>query len=248
MSFTRTVGLAAIALITTLTAAADAGYRSTPDFVSPTGWTASDPLATYYEWDALTTTTAAAPDVGQAGGLSGAGASAALPAFSSTSNNFYAFSGNYSVSVDAPNHGGPTGNLAGGTHVIVQLANALSGGTSVLPGTLQIVDPGGTTLAGGAPGAAIAEATLFSGSVPVPPEAGGGTTDYAEQAWEFFLPDWTGNFQVRFDNVIHSSVDRIRIDSVVVPGNEPMTATLPEPTSLALFGLGGLALLRRRRG
>jgi len=234
----------AVGLVALTASTASAGFRATTDFFEPAAWSVDDATATYQEWDDLTATAGSVPDVGQTGGLFDATLSAPGPVIVTSTDNFYSFSSDYDVLAEIPNHGGADGSLPGGTQVIVQVGTTLSDGPSgVRPESLIITGPGGEPLLGGGSDDPLAEATLFSGTT----SSFIGDVDYAERAWEFFLPEWTGDFEVHFTMAQHSSTDRIRIDSRVVTSGEPLVTTVPEPTSVALIGLGGLGLLRRRR-
>ena len=59
------------------------------------------------------------------------------------------------------------------------------------------------------------------------PESSTGTL----RVFAFRLDDFEGNDSVRFDNVLITGT----------------AIAIPEPSSLALFGLAGLAIVRRRR-
>jgi hypothetical protein len=167
--------------------------------------------------------------------------SVSSPGFRVSSGNFYSFSGNYPVSANIYNHG-----AGAGTHVIVQTAATLGGtGQTVLPGTLQIVDLGGSPLTGGANSAAVVNGDeIFNGSV----SSSMGEVTLAVQIWEFFLPGFAGDFRVQFTEEIHSSFDQLRVDSMI-SSTAFAPSFVPEPTSLALAGLCafGLALSRKRR-
>ena len=59
-------------------------------------------------------------------------------------------------------------------------------------------------------------------------------------------PNYVGDFQVLADVKVHSSFQRMRVDSAIASQAYATTA-VPEPGSLALLGMGVLATLRRRR-
>ena len=83
-----------------------------------------------------------------------------------------------------------------------------------------------------------------------------GEVDYQELIVEFWLPEYTGDFRVAFDQKVHTSLDSLRVDSMIVAaaqgGGSPFANTaVPEPSSLVLASLAGLGLVgfgwRRRR-
>lgn len=236
----------ALLVALSLSSAALAGYTATGAlFIEPAGWNVGDAGSTSQTWDTLSASTNNAPD---AGFYSTNPAIATLPllsvsspGFHVSSGNFYSFSGNYPVSANIYNHGS-----GAGTHVIVQTAATLgSTGQTVLPGTLQIVDLGGSPITGGVNSAALVNGDeMFNGTV----SSSMGEVTLAVQIWEFFLPGYTGDFRVQFTEEIHSSFDQLRVDSMIT-GTAFAPSFVPEPTSLALAGLCafGLALSRKRR-
>lgn len=219
-------------------------------FVEPGHWTVGDVNTTYQEWDTFGSTTDNVPDVGSVANPSitaDATVDALPPGFVAGSGNFYSFSADYSFTSDIYNHGGSAGvgSLATGlgTHVIVQTSASLNETLGVLDGTLELVDLAGGALAGGDHASALRHDVIFDGMVSGPL----GPTTQREEVWEFYLPNYVGDFQVRADLSIHSNFDQVRVDTAIAPSAFATTA-IPEPTSLALLAVtGGLAMVRRRR-
>ncbi len=190
-------------------------------FVDPNSWDIGDPGSTYQEWDVLVGMMDNKPDLGQVSNP----ASLPLPSlrvyppgFVSSTANFYSFSGNYGVSVDIYNHGGSSGAGAPagyGTHVIVQTAATVNrdpndgGPASVLIDSVQITDFNDAPIVGGGSAEALRVNEIWRGLVP----SSRGNVSQQELIWEFFLPDYTGDFRVRMDNIVHSMFKQIRIDS-----------------------------------
>lgn len=217
-------------------------------FQEPGGWSVGDANSTHQAWDSFSGTAGAAPDLSYEvfpTGLTMPTAGVLSPGFRTGSQNYYSFSGNYGVELDIFNHGGATGTsggLGGGTYVTVQAASTIGAGAGTIIDSLELVKQDGTSLLGGSNGEALAEAELFRGIVPTIM----GDQDYQQYAWRFFLPDWTGDFRVQWDQTIHSSLDAVRVDSFVT--DQPFSV-VPEPASAALMGvvMVGLAMRRQRR-
>lgn len=218
-------------------------------FVDPIGWDIGDPNSTYQEWNAKTVDLLPMgqednpPDVGYntAGAtLSTPQHRAVFPGFGPTgTSNFYAFSGNFGAEADIYNHGG----VGGGTHVIVQIGTTTNSaidpntgefydyvedhtelvpghGFGVFWGTLQIVDPNDAPITGGANGQSlqIAEVSYAEGfSSPF------GPVNYQELIYEFWLPGYTGDFLIEWEEIVHTTIDTLRVDTMIASDAFPLT-------------------------
>ncbi|HEY4760046.1 MAG TPA: PEP-CTERM sorting domain-containing protein [Thermoguttaceae bacterium] len=222
-------------------------------FVNPSGWTTSSPGSTYQEWDVFASATGNVPDFGHvttSAGLDSPLASVASPGFVTGSNNFYSFSTDYGISANLFNHGGSSG--AGGypagygTHVIIQTASTLGDPLGVLLGSMEIVGFGGDPIPGGDNASALQSAMLWTGEVM----SSFGIVTQEERLWEFFLPGYTDDFQVRWQNQVHSQFKQLRVDTMIAQTAFPLIS-VPEPNMFCLLAMGAVSLgifrLSRRR-
>ncbi|MCG8508393.1 MAG: dockerin type I repeat-containing protein [Rhodospirillales bacterium] len=129
------------------------------------------------------------------------------PAIVSGVANFYAFSGDHGFVADVSNHESTVQGM--GTHVIVQATATLNESTGVFPETVTITDLDDNPIGGG--GSPVRHDVLFEGVV----ESSIGDVLLREEIWEFYLPEHTGDFRVSGDVIVHSSFDRLRIDSAL---------------------------------
>lgn len=252
---------------------ASAGYVTTlgveNQFLNPAGWNGGDPNSTYQEWDYLATASGNSPDHGYVTnptGLDTPTFSVKSPGFVSGSHNFYSFSADYGATADIYNHGGSSGTGSfgseSGTHVIVQVGTSVNSdeesfpghGTGVYLDSLKLVNLLGGAITGGDNGSALQIAEV-SYQLDVP--ASFGAVDYQELIYEFWLPGYTGDFRVDWDQKVHAMIDTLRVDSMIaaaaVGGGSPFSLTIvPEPGTVGLLVTGamsavGAVLLRRRR-
>jgi hypothetical protein len=218
-------------------------------FVDPDGWNVGDAGSTFQAWDNVATLTNNTPDAGYAANPTIASSptlSGSPPAFRTGSGNFYSFMGPYNALANIYNH-----NSGGtdGTHVIVQTA-ATANGTSVLPNTLEIVDLAGGAIAGGSNASALVNGDALAAGIV---GSSMGDVDYEVLIWEFFLPNYTGDFRVRWTEMVDSSFDQLRVDSFITANALAPTAytfqQIPEPSSMviSLLGLAGVLVGRRSR-
>jgi hypothetical protein len=62
--------------------------------------------------------------------------------------------------------------------------------------------------------------------------------------WEFFLPNYTGDFRVQWDQLAHSSFDQLRVDSMIAESAFEITP-IPEPATALLLPFAMFAVRRR---
>jgi len=244
------IGTTIAVMILVAAGAADHASADATRFVQPGYWNVGDLNTTYQDWGTFNSVTAATPNLGyHANPAIGAGPTTAAdsPAAIAGSGNYYSFNGDYGFSADIYNHGGSFGAVVlpagSGTHVIVQISSTLNGDDGVYSDTVEIVDLAGDPLTGGANGSALRHEVMFEGLVLT----SFGEVIQREEIWEFFLPDYVGDFRVQGDVIVHSSFDQIRVDSAISSVAFAPT-NVPEPATMALIGLGStLAFVRRRR-
>lgn len=281
----RTMGRVATALTFAafMTSIASAGYTTTlgleNTFYEPAGWTVGDLNSTYQQWNDKDATTGNLPDQGYTtipGSLTDPTHSAKSPGFLTGTSNFYSFSTHYGATADIYNHGGSSGpggySSTSGTHVIVQIGTSQNAdplawatygdgthgelvaghGVGVFWDSLQLLDLTDSPITGGANNEAL---IITEVSYRENVTSTFGPVDYQELIYEFWLPGYTGDFRVDWDQVVHGTIDTLRVDSMIAeagPGNlTPFVATVPEPSSavlmLGMTVLGGLGYVARRR-
>jgi hypothetical protein len=160
--------------------------------------------------------------------------------FLSGSENFYSFMGHFGASTDVYNHGG-----IGGTHVIIQIGATVNHdssawssygdgghdelveghGIGVFWDSLKIVDLNGNPINGGnnADALRISEVSYRSGV-----NTSYGPVDYQELIFEFILQAYTNDFRVDWDECIHSTIDTVRVDTMII--NNPSLPTITGPS------------------
>lgn len=225
-SVSQKVWIVALAVLCAAVSSRSAVAEDATSFVEPTGWSVGDANSTYQEWDVFSGRSGNVPDIGHYPASFATTLSAASPAIKTGTGNLYSFSGNYNWWAGIENYGGN----GTGTKVLVQVAASLHEDVGVLPTSLAIVQPDGSSLLGGDNASVLNTVTLFEGLVYSPATDSYATTQ--EQLWEFFLPDYTDDFRVVGTNSVHSSLMQVRVDSMIVP----------EPAAIVLVGMGLIAL------
>ncbi len=204
------------------------------NFSEPAAWNVGDVGSTYQLWlangsaDPITTNLDHTANPG-----TGTPTLAPTGAFVASSGGFYAFSANYSVTATIPS-AGPAGP---GTHIIVQTGATLNPdydpenngtGGSVLRDTIKILDAGNNVLA-----TSLASDVTRTHYDPAMMSSFG-EVQYEELVWEIYLPGFTGDFKVAFSEMVHSSLQVLRVDSSVA---------VPEPGTVAMLGMGLVGLV-----
>jgi len=247
-------------------------------FVNPAGWAVGSAESTYQEWNVRVPPGSAgglpidAPPDDPAGlgtVTSGSPTHSAKPpyfgpstgftggALLTSTGNYYAFSppatdptavfGATADIFNAPGSFGPTF----GTHVIIQTGSSLNDGVGNFTETMKIVDLADAPIAGGdnAEALQISQGTKYT-DVP----SAFGEVDYAEYIYEVFLPGYTGDFRVDWDQAYNASIDTLRVDSKIAEAPFALTevtqttiAFVPEPSTTSLAVLGSLLAVRVRR-
>ena len=246
----KALSLFAFAVALSISGAASASpyIGTTQYFVEPGGWTVGDVNSTYQVWDDLVAATGNTPDAGYSSNpaISSLPTLGATPGYVTGSGNFYRWDTDYTIDADIFNHN--TGGTDG-THVIVQTTATTNESVSVLGGTMEIVELGGSPITGGANGDAFVDAgVVAAGTVNTTM----GPQNVEVLIWEFFLPGYTGDFQVQWLESIHTSFDQLRIDSMITPAGFAPTqfafTQIPEPGAVALVLLGLVGVASHRRG
>jgi hypothetical protein len=211
-------------------------------FVEPSGWTVNDPGSTYQEWDVKSASAGNLPDHGYVvnpTGLTDPTHSVKTPGFKTGTNNFYTFSSHFGGIANISNHGG-----TGGTHVFVQIGTSVNGnkstyesygdgshgplveghGVGVFWDTLKIIDSNGTLIPGGNHLSALQIAEIYYDNET---NSSWSTVAYQELIFEFWLPNYTGDFQVNWDQCVHASIDTLRVDTMISDQAYPITQISP---------------------
>ncbi|QQE10279.1 hypothetical protein JD969_12285 [Planctomycetota bacterium] len=209
------------------------------NFVNPDGWSVGDIGSTYQAWDVFTSTLGNVPDVGYDNGgssvvPSGVGVSGPYVA---SSGNFYGLFGDFGVTADVVN---ATDSSGSGTHIVVQLASTMTADD------VQVLDDQGGVIAGVSELRADSLGQVFLYNMTPP----GSTTPVPiysyEEIYEFYVPNYTGDFQIVASYGAHSSFDGLRIDSYLSDSAMAVTA-IPEPAAFSLILLGSMMLLKRKK-
>jgi hypothetical protein len=230
-------------------------------FVDPDGWNVGDTGSTFQAWDTFApkfgapsaTLPARSPDAGLTTNpvlgtgptVTGSGSPGTF-IFVTGTNNIYSPIGNYTLNANIPNHNSGGGN---GTHVIVQATASVGDPpVGVVPNTLNIVDLSNNPITGGANSSALVNGGLIAAGIV---DSTMGPVQLEVRIWEFFLPNYTGDFRATWTQGIHSTLDQLRVDSFITVNALAPTAytfqQIPEPSSMAigLLGLAGVFVGRR---
>ncbi len=201
-------------------------------FVEPIAWSVGDAGGTRNEWDTLLFATGNTPDVASdanPAGLDPATFSVKPPGFRSGTSNFYAFGGDFGATADVFNHGGSSGGSGfgpdAGTHVIVQMGTSVNNDLSL--GFPELVEGHGV----GNVWDSLVLTTLDDASIIGGDNASAlqivelnyledtastfGAVNYQELVYEFWLPGYTGDFRVDFDQAVHATIDTLRVDTQI---------------------------------
>ncbi len=199
------------------------------NFQEPTEWTVGDSGSTSNHWQASLiapfsnsnsppTSSTVEPAIGTPSGMG-----VQFPGFVATSGGYYSFDGDYWITADIYNHGGSASTdpqFASGynTRVLIQTSSTTSpdyGNASVFVDKIEIVDLAGQPLTGGTNAELIGVTQLFLDEVETP----FGLADLEELSFEFLLPEYSGDFKVRFSMAIHASFQDLRVDTLLVAEN-----------------------------
>ncbi len=195
--------------LTVMAAASDA-----TSFVEPDNWSVGDAFSTYQEWDIYVSSVENPPDVGYLADppiVDPPTCSALPPGFLSSTNNFYAFGGDYTVEAAIFNHdaNAPVGY---GTMVRVQAAATQNPDfeQGVVLDSVHLVQPDRAPITGGANDDICHTELLFSGIIGSP------YGDVVQDEWlfVFWLPDFVGDFKVVMDCYVHCSFVALRVDTL----------------------------------
>lgn len=231
--------IAIVALSTTVASAAPIAFSE------PSLWTVGDVGSTYQLFEAAPAPNTIVNNLSHIAnpatsnptlGVSNGG-------FVAGSGGLYSFSSNYTVTATIPS----TGIAGPGTHILVQTAATLNPdyqpegdgtGGSVLRDSIKILDSSNNLLS-----TSLANEVTRSYYNPVFPSSFG-DVQYEELTYSVYIPGFTGDFKVAFNEFVHSSLQILRVDSSVADVPEPGTMAL---LSSGLVGLGMVGIRRYRR-
>lgn len=247
MSFSRS-SIFTVAILAAGTMAQAAVTNAT---LNPSGWSIGDANSTYQHWitNSAADNLAGTPN----NGYNTAGATLTSPLLSvnapgyssSSSGMFYSYGGDYSFNAAISNNNTSSLPSNAGTYVIVQIFTILAAESSITDITLTDTD-GNALTNGSDPIAHLVYGQASGYSTPF------GAADVQVDLYEFWVPDFTDDFDVLASVINHTGVLEVRVDTMIVGADSDDSVpfapvAVPEPASLALAAFGGSALLLRRR-
>lgn len=247
MSFSRS-SIFTVAILAAGTMAQAAVTKAT---LGPSGWSVGETNSTYQHWitNSAADNLAGTPNNGYdtAGvSLTSPLLSVNAPGYSSGSSGmFYSPAGAYSFEAAIGNNASGSLPSNAGTYVIVQVLSILPAPESIT--SIILTDSSDTPLSvGSSPIAHLIYGAESGYSTPFGPQS------VQVDLYEFWVPDFTGDFNVLTSVLEHTGVLEVRVDTKIVGADENDSVpfapvTVPEPASLALAAFGGSALLLRRR-
>lgn len=204
------------------------------NFQEPVGWSVGDSDSTFQEWEASAAPFSTSGDSAPSAINTNPSISntplmnAELPGFVAGSGGYYAYTGNYAINANVFNHGGSSGSgspysVNHGTRVFVQTAATINddpqtgGPNSIFIDSVELVQHDGSPIIGGDNDSLLQSTEVFQGIVP----SSFGDVIQQELVFEFWLPGYTDDFRVQFGEIIHSSFQHLRIDSIILEESFP---------------------------
>lgn len=217
--------------------------------VNPAGWNVGDAGSTYQHWIANSAADNLAGTPNQGYNTAGATLTAPVlsvnsPGYSSgTSGIFYSFGGNYSFTAAIANNNTVTLPAHAGTQVIVQVFSILPSSESITG--ILLTDSANNALSN----VALIQSTHYGDASGYPTPFG--PADVRVDLYEFWVPNFTGDFNVLTSVLDHTGIMEVRVDTMIASANEDGSSpfapvAVPEPASLAALSVGAGALLLRR--
>jgi hypothetical protein len=203
------------------------------NFQEPSDWTVGDPGTTFNNWEAapdsvnylpakefsVTNTTpslsTASPAITGVSNLN-----VQSPGFKAGSGGYYSFSNSYIIFANFYNHGGSTGvgspySTGYGTRVILQTAATTNTDLdfSIYQGSVEFLNLDNSPFPETRSPQLIGVTEIFRQEGVETPF---GPAEQQELLFEYYLPEYSGDFRVRFRAAMHSSFQELRIDTLLV--------------------------------